>query len=778
MSITNIAHIREEGSKKVEQTVLDHNLQVAKYAAAAAAPAGMKKVAFYAGLIHDAGKCKKEYGLYITGATPGVEIDHSSIPLQYVLTKYHGSKDPAEVSLSELIAYVVGAHHGLFDCDLAEAPVNNFERRLAKKTSVCYDEAMTNFFQECIPEKKLEKYWEEALAEYKEYLDKVHEFAIRSKAGEVDFLLGMNARMVLSALMEGDCRDTAEFFSNKKYHPKTASKKEWERRLKHVEKLVDSFPKVTAIDKSRGDISQRCKDFAVSREPGIYRLNTPAGAGKTLSGTRYAVAHAMAYRKQRIVFTAPLLGIIDQNAPIIRKAIGGSERTVMEHHSNMLRNDGDAEASYALESWHNPVIVTTMVQMLNTLYGGRKSHIRRFQSLCNSVMVLDEVHTIPPRMLTIFNQTLTYLSEFCGTTVILCSATQPALEKAQHPLLKKPEDIVPYAPVLWAAFARTKIEENGNPMGLLEIVDLAGKMLKDYDSLLIVCNTKKEASDLYYLMEKKYKYVFHLSASMCMDHRRRTLKRIFAAFPKGKVVCISTQVIEAGIDISFDAGIRIVAGMDSVVQTAGRVNRNGKAATLAPMKIVQLADEAKDLIFLDDIRKSQDATLTLMSNFRYCPAAYDNDLASDKSIDLFWRDLYRRYRGQQDFPVMGGNETIFDLMGENAKCRKRMDGYIMHQAFKRAAELFKVFDDNNQGVIVPYGGGAAIIRALKSPRALADKKFFLKKMQQARKYTVNVFDNQIEKLIELNAIEPVCGDRVLVLSDPSFYSKTTGVLRP
>ena len=777
MSITNIAHIRTDGTKLVEQTVLDHNLQVAKYAAAAAAPAGMKKVAFYAGLIHDAGKCKKEYGLYITGVTPGVEIDHSSIPLQYVLTKYHGSKDPAEVSLSELVAYVVGAHHGLFDCDLEGIPVNNFERRLAKKTTICYDEAMDNFFRECIPEKKLERYWDEALAEYKEYLDKVKEISILSKAGDVDFLLGMNARMVLSALMEGDCRDTAEFFANEKYHPKTANKKEWERRLKHVDKLVDSFPKVTAIDKSRGDISQRCKDFAVSHQPGIYRLNTPAGAGKTLSGTRYAVAHAMTYRKKRIVFTAPLLGIIDQNAPIIRKAIGGGERTVMEHHSNMLRNDKDVEASYALESWHNPVIVTTMVQMLNTLFGGRKSYIRRFQALCDTVLVMDEVHTIPPKMLTIFNQAITYLSEFCGATVILCSATQPALEKAQHPLLKKPEDIVPYDPALWAAFARTKIEEHPDTLSMFEIGALADKMLKDYDSLLIVCNTKKEASDLYYLMEKKYKYVFHLSASMCMDHRRRTLKRIYSAFPKGKVICVSTQVIEAGIDISFDAGIRIVAGMDSVVQTAGRVNRNGKAVTLAPMKVVRLADEQKDLIFLDDIRKSQDATLTLLSNFRYCPAAYDHDLASDKSIDLFWRDLYRRYRGQQDFPVLGEKETIFNLMGENTSCRKRMDGYIMHQSFKTAADLFKVFDDNSQGVIVPYGGGAAIIRALKSPRALADKKFFLKKMQQARKYTVNVFDNQIEKLIELHAVEEVCGGQVLVLSDTSFYSKTTGVLR-
>lgn len=777
MSLTSIAHIRHAATGDVIQSVHDHDLQTARYAAAVL-PQVFRRAGYYAGLIHDLGKCKLEFGLYITGATPSAEVDHSSIALAYILDKHHGSKDPAEMLLSEVIAFAVGAHHGLFDCDLDGEPVNIFMKRYAKKTAIHYDEAVDNFFKECFTEKYLEQKWQEALKDFRVFFDKLRQLALTAKPGDLDFLIGAAARMILSALMEGDSRDTAEFMRGGKYKPRRTGKKEWERRLKHIDKAVGKLPSTTVIDRSRAQISQKCRDFGIVKPPDIYRLNTPAGAGKTISGARYAAAHAKTYGKKRLIFSAPLLGIIDQNAPIIRNVIGGTERTVAECHSNVMRNGSDPEVTYELESWHSPVIVTTMFQVLMSFFGGRKSQVRRLQAFSNAVVVMDEVHTIPAKMLSMFNLMLIFLSEFCETTIVLCSATQPALEKADHPLPKMPEDIIPYDPALWAAFTRTDITAQPHEMSLKGVVTEAEKLLTTYDSILIVCNLKQEASDLYTEMKKKHKYVYHLSAAMCMDHRRRTLRRMTSAFGKGKVICVATQVIEAGIDISFDAGIRVLAGMDNVVQTAGRVNRNGLAAYPAPVEIIRMAGEQKSLYSLEDIRKAQDATLTLLNNFKYNPAIYSYSLVSDAAIDCFWKDLYRRNKGQQDYQTTFCMTPLFELLSENKPCRKRTkDDFVMHQSFKLAADLFKVFDDNNQSVVVPYGGGKAIIRDLQSPRAMTDKAFLIKKLRQARKYSVNVFDNQIKKLLALGVLKPVCNDMALILTDPAYYNKDTGVVR-
>lgn len=245
------------------------------------------------------------------------------------------------------------------------------------------------------------------------------------------------------------------------------------------------------------------------------------------------------------------------------------------------------ELELLAENWNCPIILTTLVQLLNTLFSGKTTCIRRFQALCGSVIVIDEVQTVPNSLLTLFDLAINFAATVCGATVILCSATQPCLEAAAHPLQNADRQIVPYDAALWSAFRRTQIIDSGSRR-LDEIPEFALRVLEDADSLLIVCNRKDEAERLYRTLRAGPYRCFHLSAAMCIAHRRQTLQMLqnaLGAIDKQdapgadheKVICVSTQVIEAGVDISFARVIRLAAGMDSIVQAAGAATATASA---------------------------------------------------------------------------------------------------------------------------------------------------------------------------------------------------------
>ena len=345
----------------------------------------------------------------------------------------------------------------------------------------------------------------------------------------------------------------------------------WTPYRERVEEKLACFPADMPIGKARREISDRCR--AMAEEPGgIYRLNVPTGGGKTLTSLRYALAHGEKWGKQRLIFTSPLLSILEQNAAVIRDFVG-DDAIVLEHHSNILRTDTSDDLDQrelAVESWNAPVIITTLVQFLNTLFDGKTTAIRRFQALCNSVIVIDEVQTVPPRMLSMFNQAIDFLAKICGATVVLCSATQPCLEKTAHPIRGEIRDLVPYDEKLWKPFRRTVITDAGGKT-LEEIGEFAREELEQAQSLLVVCNRKDEAEHLFRALRDSAEMACHLSASMCTAHRREALAELKLALEAGrKCLCVATQVIEAGVDISFHRVIRLAAGMDSVIQAAGR----------------------------------------------------------------------------------------------------------------------------------------------------------------------------------------------------------------
>ncbi|MBQ2726264.1 MAG: DEAD/DEAH box helicase family protein, partial [Clostridia bacterium] len=239
------------------------------------------------------------------------------------------------------------------------------------------------------------------------------------------FLYGLLVRLLTSAVMEGDRRDTAEFMSGAVYPPE-ADQNLWQTLLAGMEAKLNTLDSSSPINAARRKISDICRE-AAGKHSGVYRLNVPTGGGKTLSALRYALAHAEKYSKKRIIFTFPLLSVLEQNSDAIRKYTG--DDFVLEHHSNAVQEKISPEKldDYELltENWSSPIIITTLVQLLNTMFDGKTSSVRRFHALTDTVIVIDEVQTVPGNMLTLFNLAVTFLAEFCNTTVLLCSATQP-----------------------------------------------------------------------------------------------------------------------------------------------------------------------------------------------------------------------------------------------------------------------------------------------------------------------------------------------------------------
>lgn len=783
------AHIcvREDGTQDI-QTVAEHCRGAARYASACLSGMGLSNAAYLAGLLHDLGKATAQFQAYIKRAANGEDVKrgavvHTFAGVRMLLEQYHGPEPASFDDIAcELLAFAVGAHHGSFDC-VGEARTSGFQHRLLSHDDE-YRESMRNFLCGCAGQEEIDRLFHASCLELTEVFEKLQDRLCQNAESawqELPFYIGLTARLLLSAVIQGDRRDTAEFMTGiaRPAFPRDI-RPIWEARLRHMEQRLGQFPSETEIQKARQQISNQCRAFA-EQPGGVYRLNVPTGAGKTLSSLRYALAHAAKWNKARIIFTAPLLTILEQNAQIIRDYVG-DDSIILEHHSNLVRAKEDPEQldvrELLAEDWSAPIVITTLVQLLNTLFGGKTASIRRFQALSNSVIILDEVQTVPAKMLTLFNLAVNFLSEICGATVVLCSATQPCLEKTAHPLARVPKDMVPYDPALWKAFRRTQIQNAGH-MRLEDIPAFALEILEDADSLLIVCNKKDEAAYLYRNLSDSGFYCCHLSAAMCPAHRRAALAALQAALAAGeKTVCVSTQVIEAGVDISFERVIRLSAGMDSVIQAAGRCNRNGQQAGPAPVYLLQCQNE--NLARLPDIQRGKDATSELLAQYRQRPERFQNDLSSDEAIGYYYHRLYQGMPdGSQDYAVKGKHYTIFSLLADNgyfADDRAEAYGaFFLNQAFQLAGRLFQVYDEDSLDVIVPYGEGREIIADLGSDRARRDFAYRQSCLDRAKGYTVSLYQYQRQQLEQNHGLLPVRDDddSVWVLAE-GFYDGETG----
>lgn len=781
-----VAHIRGDG--KI-QSLKEHCTNTAEYAQRVLDGIGLEKTAYLAGLLHDMGKAKQEFTQYLLAAAEGKEpvrgsVNHTFAAVHFLMDRWHqADEDEYPEITAELVAAAVGSHHGLFDC--IDAQRNNGFLYRQSKENIGYEESLERYLLECASIEELDELFKEAVGEITAIIGKLSAMLNPENdecEKEFGFYTGILARLLTSAVIEGDRRDTAEFMDAVEFPVEEKDLEHfWKRLLVYMEGRLDQLPKRKPIDQARRDISDTCARAAYC-QGGVYRLNVPTGGGKTLSALRYALTHAAVHRKKRIIFTSPLLSILEQNAKVIRDYVG-DDAIILEHHSNVIQEKDGSENMERLDlwtqTWDAPIVITTLVQLLNTCFSGKTGAIRRFHSLCNSIIVIDEVQTVPGKLLTQFNLTVNFLSEICGATIVLCSATQPEFGKVNHPLLQEPQELVPWQEELWKPFRRTQIVNSGSKRKE-EIPELVEQALVDCCSLLVVCNTKRDAKYLFENLPDCRK--FYLSADMCTKHRRNTLNALKEALHQTegqeKLVCISTQVIEAGVDISFQRVIRLLAGMDSVVQAAGRCNRHGEQPDLAEVLVVDCTNE--DLSYLPEIKMAKEASASLLVAFTQDPEKFSQNLADNRAIAYYYQKLYGKMAGKYQDNILQEHGTMFDLLSANetyadANCESA-ERFFLRQAFRLAGEQFRVFDEDTTELLVPYGAGSRIReQLLEQDRIYGEKDWgnIERLCREAREYCVSVYRHQWTNLQEQGAVTTLLNGRIHVLSD-GYYDEYAG----
>lgn len=770
-----IAHIDEKNGSRT-QSVSEHCRETANKAARYAEKLSLCKTALLQGLLHDMGKLCNDFNEYITQSNDlkRGDIDHAYAGAKYLFETASHSSSSYEKIISGYIARTIISHHGLHDW-LDEDGKSCFDKRISK--SERYSEILNNK-NEIFSDEKIIETLTASAEEYKIYHKKI-KLCSANDLQKYLFYSGLFERILQSILIDADRTDTADFMTGRPTEREFDTKKVWDTASKNLAEKYKRFSaKKDEITKRRTQISERCLEFA-EHNVGICRLIVPTGGGKTLSSLRFAVEYCKRSGKERIFYIAPFMSILEQNSDVIREIAG--EENFLEHYSDLAQNiDGKDElCEYELrtEKWDTPVISTTLVQFLNTIFSNKTACVRRFHRLANSVIIIDEVQAIPLKCVNLFNLAVNFLANICGSTVVLCTATQPSLNKTSFPV--EFDDIGDMNPGFkddFEAFHRTDLIPVCRPNGYSyeEAAEFCAEKFEENGNLLLVVNTKTAAANIFDMLKQQYGgdvLTVHLSTGMCPEHRRDILKLIRAELERERpLICVTTQLIEAGVDISFKCVVRSLAGLDNAAQAAGRCNRNGEYP-VCPAYIINIRDER--LRNLQEISHRQDAALSVINK-----AVHKNLLDTDAMSEYF--DLfYKEQEDQLSFKAYVDRcwTTLVDILSLNTQRnslsgRSKPSERIGTQSFKTAGEKFIVIDSSTEEVLVPYNDEAReLISQLDSELTISET---ADKLRRAQKYTVSVYSNQISILTEKNAVYRTASG-VLALDERFYDSRGIGL---
>lgn len=753
-----IAHKNDDGW---EQTVGEHCLKVAIYAREDGEKIGLSNTAYLAGLLHDMGKNTMESNVYQCLSSEEKKkqtqkVIHSLAGGRYIYEKYgkQSNNESVERFLAELISISIFNHHGLYDCVEpfgTETGKNIFLNKIMNE-EYNYKESKSKTFEYIISKEEIDILYKEALKEIQPVYDRIQSLPV-NKRNEKNFYFGLLARLVSSMVINADHKDTEEFMTQMQKTEKTAN---WKEFSSFFEKQIKTLKKDSELNSIRSEISDKCLEFA-KNEDGIYKLNVPTGGGKTLSGLRFAFHHAKEKQKSRIFYIAPYNSILEQNSEVIRNVIP-DKNSLLEHHCNVVEyENNNTDYKYMTENWSAPIVATSMLQFLNSLFLGKVGSVRRMRGLINSVIIIDEVQSLPIKCVTMFNLAMNFLNTVCGCTIVLCSATQPKLEAdCVHKMLvfDSCEILDDYEKYV-KKFKRTEIADCTKPDGYTysELAFFIDEKLVESNSVLAVFNTKSEAFNVYQNVknviaskpDSENYFIVNLSTNMCPKHRENELNRLREELENGcgkKIICISTQLIEAGVDISFRCVVRAIAGLDSIIQAAGRCNRNAEI-DIGKVYIVNPADENTSKLFT--IQRGKEITKGLLALYKKIPAVFDNDIESLKSVNRFYHQYFEIIKTQFDYPTSNGKtegKALYSLLSDNAAAVSKMnEKNFFNQAFKSAGKEFEVISTDAVSVLVPYEKGKEYIEEINS----ADGFIHLEK--EIQKYCVNIFKSKANDLI-------------------------------
>lgn len=797
-----IAHVRKDG---VKQSVENHLNDVGEIASQLAAKIGVSSAGNLVGLLHDFGKFSADFQAYISSATGLInpdedsfvdfkglkgKIDHSSAGAQWIWANCQKWGERGQI-VGQMLAICIASHHsGLIDCLKSDG-----ESSFAKRMNKLDEKTHQNECLENAPKEYLDKLNiladKELIQNVLQQLQKIIQIKNENLPANIrSFNLGFWTRMLFSCLIDADRINSADFECPENEKHRNNSPVDWSIPVKRLELAIQKFDGNKPIDELRRNISDTCKNRAKEKQ-GIYTLTVPTGGGKTYASLRYALHHALHRLEEknetpvdRIIYIIPFTSIIEQNAQAIREVLECSKDEfpwVLEQHSNLESERQSWHSKLVSENWDAPIVMTTMVQFLEVLFSGGTRGARKMHQLANSVLIFDEIQTLPINCTHLFCNALNFLTDFCNTTAILCTATQPLLDNLKTPekgqlVIPEENELVSDVPKLFEDLERVKLNNMVRPEGWTkeQIAELALKEFNKLGSCLIIVNTKSWAQQLYQTLQSEIDKdeLFLLSTSLCPAHRKAILANVRQRLEKDQaVLCISTQLIEAGVDVDFASVIRFLAGLDSIAQAAGRCNRNG-LREMAEVHVVNPNEEKIDL--LKDIKIGRDKAQRVFDE------GFKNLLAPDAIKQYFNYYFYDR-AGEMSYPVsskdLGRDDDLLNLLSNNSKnVGRNRNSRLLQQSFMTAGKVFKAIDSPTQAVIVPYGEeGKNLIAELGRVAKEFDVKTYRKLLRQAQKYSVNVFPNVWKRLQEEKAIHEIQPDEGIYYLEERYYSEKFGL---
>ena len=810
-----IAHVHKLDG--LQQLLIDHLLETSIISGQLAAKLNLGFVGELLGLMHDFGKYSRKFQKYIHDETglfnpdlddeesipDGSKVDHSTAGAQWVyreLRKFGAAQGIGEF-LGQMLGLCIASHHGegLIDCLDGEGNPKWIER-FNKTDELTHLAECERNADEVIRQKAHELAGENLIRSLlKAVKPIISDSTINEKIKE--FYLGCLTRFLFSCLIDADRINSSDFEREaQKEVRRLAEKPDWQSAIDKLEVKLAGFEnrpaeEIKPIDEIRRRISDDCLKRAVDSQ-GIYTLTVPTGGGKTLASLRYALHHAQKHNLDRIIYIIPYTSIIDQNAQAVREILG--EDWVLEHHSNLEPEKQSWQDKLLSENWDKPIVFTTMVQFLDAWFGGGTRGARHIHPMTNAVLIFDEIQTLPVKCVHLFCNVLNWLTAFGKSTAVLCTATQPLLGEsglqnfpegkresiAARGLLRLPENAEIMGKhqdldKLFADLSRVEIRFNEKAGGW-NVEEAGAFLLEQFQtalSCLFIVNTKKWAQELYQYCKGQNvppEALFHLSTNQCAAHRKAIFDTIKARLKnKEPVICISTQLIEAGVDISMACVIRALGGLDSIAQAAGRCNRHGEKEGKGQVWVLNLQEQDFTRI-LPDIQAGKTHAERVFRDFA------GQDILQPAAMERYFEYYFYQRSDEMSYSVKNSaTGSLLDWLSDNAlnpygeKNDKRSKPLpLLMQSFKSAGRAFQAIDAPTHAVIVPYGEGAELIVKLCGewdPKKMYDAK------KKAQRYSVNVFPNVWNKLQKENALhETIEGSGIYYLNE-RYYNDEFGL---
>lgn len=847
-----IAHVRQ--SDGAEQLLYDHLTGAAEIAKTLATKIGLPLSGELIGLVHDLGKYSEAFQKYIRdsikfdnykdlnldedeeaeillkGKPKRGSVDHSTAGAIYLYeqfkrlsTSYINKSNQKKIIvgqgelLADILFICVASHHsGMVNVVDQEGNRYLHNRKLKTEDKSHYQESLANASNNTLFADLEEKFKGNTLVEFNRVIDKLLKDHT-SKPKQKDFYIGFYTRMLFSCLIDADRSNSIAFEYPSQAHLLDYSCPNWQTAIDKVEALYDGFADKAKysppnpINYQRNLIASTCYE-AGQKKQGIYTLTVPTGGGKTLASLRFAVQHTKRHNLDHIIYIIPFTSIIEQNAQEVRDILEEKRaddsydgKWVLEQHSNLEPDLQTWQSKLIMDNWNAPIVFTTMVQFLESCFGGGTKGVRRLHQLSRAVLIFDEIQTLPINCYYLFCNAINFLTSYANSTAVLCTATQPVLNNlpiAHNGSLNSATEIIGNRDQLTELFdTLNRVDIHNHTEQAKDSDSMTSYIIENFDkyaSTLVIVNTKIWASQLYQTLSEiiPEDELYHLSTGQCARHRKDLLAQIRARLKQGlPTLVISTQLIEAGVDVSFASVIRFLAGLDSIAQASGRCNRHGEmrdengSPTKGQVFIVKPDKESLSKLPTIKLGKEQmeHHILPLLSR----PENRDKHLLDPDIMTDFFKVFYTTdfAKQQMAYPVKQkdgksfGSDTIFGWTSNNSlnpavdndNASRLENGQFpkLWQSFMDAGRAFKAIDAPTKAIIVPYTDeGRELITALYGTQ-INDKDFY-KLVREAQQYSVNVFPYMFDQLQQEHAIEQVRDTGIFTLSE-KFYDEHMGL---